>query len=606
MLAPNVIIFAIRAGMRLGQEARQAYIDQTKQRKLTLTLPKFDLTPPVSMVIHFFDTSAKEFLTDENPRLVELHSKAKRGLINDANADADVVNSEREVYLELRTYFDLILTAKKRGGPITSDSGHTFSIDEFTATMNLKQWEKDDPANPQTLHRFAGTIIEIGIDYFATSPSFLDANSSAGKVVAGFARALDDIQFSEILVKEDAFDRIVARLLVAALETASAQSELITNDDNYRDLVRIATRGVANDIQKKLHQLDDDAFASQRVGDWGELIFRSLLSNAGQHVIDHPARYLGVSGEPQGKLIAGVGSALIELAVEDEQIKLRRIFSQEGLDTVIRASLAVVAQYPELVADTANAGLKGLIKDVALTVSQLEGGLITPDIAPRLIQIILEKSAANLPMIWPDLDPDEHLLLTAGKATLQILTQAPDNQASWKLQFRTQDVLTVIDSVVDELANNPAWLVALAEDQDKYLGSVLRASLQVLRTRADERLSLDLATDVLQQVVGAIVLNAGFVEKIHNDKPFIAAALDLVFAEIFQTGLDRKAQWQLIQTEAVQAIVGSALTHLAGSTMNAQALSSVTEAIQDTITKVTQGQNIDWEVFDLEMAAALS
>jgi len=47
MISTEVILLAIQAGLRLEQEARQAYIDGTKRRELVLPLPKVDCGPNV-------------------------------------------------------------------------------------------------------------------------------------------------------------------------------------------------------------------------------------------------------------------------------------------------------------------------------------------------------------------------------------------------------------------------------------------------------------------------------------------------------------------------------------------------------------------------------
>ena len=62
MISTEVILFAIRAGVRLGQEARQTYIDSTKRRELVLPLPRFDFGPNVDSTGVFSKTKAKNSL----------------------------------------------------------------------------------------------------------------------------------------------------------------------------------------------------------------------------------------------------------------------------------------------------------------------------------------------------------------------------------------------------------------------------------------------------------------------------------------------------------------------------------------------------------------
>ena len=599
MLSAEVILYAIRAGIRLGQEARQAFIDGTKRRMLVLPLPKVDFGPNVDAAWRFFQNEGKGFVTAENPRLIYLHQRA---------TDRKLTDAEKEEYLALRSFFDAILSARRNSTLVELQDNQRIGADELTALVTLKQWEKDDPDNPKTLHRFAGTIIELGIDYFAGGPGTLRQNSREGKLVAGFVEALDGIAFADILVSPHAFEKLIGKLFIAALETLSTQPEAVSSDDNVKDLVKVATHGLAQDLQIKLKALEGDAFQSMRLEAWGEFVFRSLLSSAGRRVVEQPARFLGVKGEPEGALITGVGTAVIDLAIFNDQLELKRVFSRSGLDAVLRTALDIVADYPELVlGDDPNKGLRALVAEVAAGVSRFDARLISPDIAPELLRIVLDKSAANLPLFWPDLDPDKHLLLTAARTVLEILSAKPPDAAKWKLRFRTGDLVAVADAVVDELAANPAWLLSIAEDADKYLVTALEATLAVLRRRADEKLGLDIAVDVLNTAVKAVALDVKFLDNAPDGRPLIAAVIDVVFSAVFKPELgvaDRRPQWLLVQSSAIDLMLNSVLLRFAASSMDDAALKIVQQQIKHAVDIIMAGAPINWEDFDQALVKA--
>ena len=600
MISTEVILFAIRAGIHLGQEARQAYIDGTKRRELVLPLPKVDFGANVDSAWRFFQNQGKEFVSAENLRLLLLHKRA---------TDRTLTAAEEKEYLELRRFFDAILSARRNNHNVMLQENQRIDADELTALITIKQWEKDDPADPKTLHRFAGTIIELGIDYFAGGPGTIQLDSREGKLIAGFVEALDKIEFTEILVAEHAFEKLIGQLFVAALETLSTQPEFVSSDDNVKDLVKVTTQGLAKDLQIKLKALEGDSFQTMRLEAWGEWVFRSLLSSAGRHVVEHPSRFLGVKGEPEGALITRVGTAVIDLAITNQQIELKRVFSRRGLDEVMRASLHVVADYPELVlGDDPNKGLRGLVAGVAAAVSQFDAQLITPDIAPELLRIVLDKTAINLPLFWPNLDPDKHLLLTAGQTVLKILSAKPPGGARWKLQFRGDDLIAVTDTVVDELAENPTWLLSIAEDADKYLVTALEATLSVLRKRADERLSLNIAVDVLNTATKAVAMDAKFLDKAPDGKPLVASIVDLVFSAIFKPDLsaeNRRAQWLLVQASTIDFMLNTILLRFAESPMDEESLKAVKQQIQKAVENAADGNPINWEQFDQTLAEAL-
>jgi hypothetical protein len=600
MISTEVILFGIRAGIHLGQEARQAYIDGTKRRELVLPLPKVDFGPTVDSALRFFQNQGKEFVSAENPRLLLLHRRARDHILTEA---------EGKEYLELRHSFDAILSARRNNNKVKLQENQRVDADELTAMVTIKQWEKDDPADPKTLHRFAGTIIELGIDYFTGGPGTIQLDSREGKLIAGFVEAIDNIAFAEILVEEHAFEKLIGQFFVATLETLSTQPEFVSSDDNVKDLVKVTTHGLANDLQIKLKALEDDSFQTMRLEAWGEWVFRSLLSSAGRHVVEHPSRFLGVKGEPEGALITRVGSAVIDLAITDKQIELKRVFSRHGLEEVMRASLHVVAEYPELVlGDDPNKGLRGLVAGVAASVAQFDDKLVTPDIAPELLRIVLDKTAVNLPLFWPELDPDKHLLLTAGQTVLKILSAKPPGGAKWKLQFRADDLLTVTDTVVDELAENPTWLLSIAKDDDKYLGTALEASLTVLRKRADERLSLDIAVDVLNTSIKAVAMDVKFLDKAPDGKPLVASVIDLVFAAVFKPDLGAehlRAQWLLVQSSTIDFMLNTIFLRFAESPMDEESLQVVKQQIKKVVENAGAGNPINWEEFDQTLVEAL-
>ena len=112
-----------------------------------------------------------------------------------------------------------------------------------------------------------------------------------------------------------------------------------------------------------------------------------------------------------------------------------------------RATLAAIAEHPELVTGTNRAAIKVLLSEIAGTLSRYKA-LLTPHIVPEVTRVILENTGQNLELIWPGLrdDPENHLLLTAAKTTLPILSQVPEDGAGWTLTFGRGDILTVLDT----------------------------------------------------------------------------------------------------------------------------------------------------------------
>lgn len=596
MPSAETVIFAIRAGLRLGHEARRAYIDKTKQHELVLSLPSVNLMPDVVSAMQFFVGDGAVYV-EEGSRLKEVHDSALAG---------GLTQDDERQYLDLYEQMFAFDQAKRGGQSVRLSDGTAIDPGAFNALVTYRQWTQQDGGRPQPLRRAIGTVIELGIEYFATVPGALNTDSPHGKALAGFVSALDQIDFSQLLLDEDAFGQLAGQLFLAAMETLSAQPEVISSDQNVQELVTIATKGLSFDVANRLNELQDDQAKQDRLKDWANLVLRSLLSAAGRQVVAEPARFLGVDDEPQGVLITNVGQAFIDLAIEHEDLNLKRMFGREGLDTLMQATLEAIGEHPDLIADTDNAGVKVLISQIASTLGGFDT-LLTADIVPQAARMILEKTGQNLELIWPALKPDTHLLLTAAKTTLDILSKQPPAAAKWRLTFGRSDVLSILDTVLDEMANNPAWLVAATEDMDENLGAALAATLQVLRKRADNRLSPVVASEILSEAIRAVALRQEFLDDtIAGGRPLVASVVDVVISSIFDSDLEAKVQWELLGSQTIITVVELALQKYAGSRMDKASLTALKNLISATVQDITDGKPFDGVGFETALSNVLT
>ncbi len=594
MASPELIFFAIKAGIRIGKEARNAYIKNTKQREILLPLPNIDLSPHRNMVERFFNNDGAEFLKSES-EITALHNRIEE-------LQHDSVDEKR--YFELYKKYKAIRNARELGQEsITLVGSEQMALDAYLSLSALEQWSPGDPNKPRPIRRMAGTIIELGIDYFATVPGAINDKSKHAKTLFSLVKGLDKIQFSDVLDQENPYPDLAANMFVAAMETLAEQPEFITSDPNFQELVTVASAGLATDITTRLEQLGDDA-QKDRLRDWGDLVFRSLLTNAGRRVISDPQKFLGVGDEAESTLVTKVGTAILDLAVTDDDLNLHRIFGREGLDVVVKASLRAVAEHPELVADTDNSALTALIKDVAASVSHMPT-VLSSDAVPEIFRITLEKTGDNLELFWPELRPEKHLLLTAAKTVLSRVSESPPEGVKWKLEFRSDDVLAVVNSAVEELVNNPEWLLKSAADHDANLTVVLDATLAVLRKHADNRLSLPVARAIVVESIKAVSLRQEFLNKVVEAQPVVATVIEIVVSAAFDEQSD-PIKWQLLRSQALTAAVTIALNRFAESTMNETNLASLKTVVAKTVTDANAGDPIVWKDFELKLKEALA
>ncbi|MCA9297747.1 MAG: hypothetical protein KDA28_01695, partial [Phycisphaerales bacterium] len=434
----------------------------------------------------FFDEEGTSFVA-EDADLAALHASAKAGTIGspgDAGHDA---------YMDRYLYLRSVYIARRTQSSVETVDGVSMDPDALLSLFRIEQWDRSDPNRPKPMRRVLGAIVDVGVEYFATVPGALGAETSHRKVLESFVRSVDALDFEAIAIDEEPLARLMSGLLVSALETIGTQPELLSGDVNVQDLVRVTSTALAQDIATALE--GKDGFTSDSIRAWGDLVFRSVLRSGGMHVLERPGVFLGVEGEPRQALVSRVGGAALRLVLEHDHP--RALFSSEGLDALISAALLVVADHPELVVDTNNKGIEGLVSSLARDLGSMDR-VVDLGLVPDIAQRVLIRTGEHLDLIWPDLDPRRHLLLTAAKVVLHEVSQDPPDGSSWTPRFGRDEILAVVDAVMDELVSNPAWLLALADDADAMLGDVLRAILGVLREGGDERLSPSTAAAIVR------------------------------------------------------------------------------------------------------------
>ena len=597
-----LVLFAIRSALKLGQQLRLAYVENTKRHELVLPLPNFFSSPDVVSATNYFAGPGARHVA-ASARLAAMLNKQKQPgqvLIEAEQAELCAFHAE---------FFNVDLALSGRLGQ--ASDGSSLSADELNALITIRQWRRGTDPNPPVVQRLAGTFVEIGIDYFLNVPGALNKNSSHGKVVAGFLEALSGINLTEEQLRD-----LPVRLFAASVETISAHPEWMTGDTQVQELVKVATQAVCTNTARRLQQLqaggNSDLVKEQRVLDWAELVFRSVLSSAGQLVLAEPKRFLGVPGDAEGALVTQVGHAVLGLVLDQDKLDSQRLFSTKGLGKIIQAALSVAGEHPEILIGSKDSALQTLLGEIAQQLSQYDTPL-TPDLLPELVRIILSKTGEHLALLWPDFsnEPENHLLLSAVGATLQILTRPPDAKAKWRSQFSRDNLLAVIPAVVNEVTANPNWVLSKAGKEPDNLRAALSAAMTVLRNRADQRLSPSTAVEILTETIRAVGLRQEFLAQLPQSippagQPIIAAALDAVLAAAFNHPPETAAAWQLLRPGALTAMVRCGLQQLAKSRLRPELIPAFATALQNQIDTIAEGKPWDPAAYETALLAALA
>jgi hypothetical protein len=595
----ELILFAIRSAIKLGQQSREAYVDATRRRELVLPLPNF----PTAITVD----SAGGYFIGEGLRHVRA-SPRLAGLVDKWKARTPLAADEEQELRVLRCEC-FVQDLSEAGLPVTAADVSIFDPEDLRTLLAVRQWGRGTDPTPSALRRVGGTLIEIGVDYFATMPGALNTHSTTGKIAQAVLAGLEPLQFSEIGLAE-----LPGRLFVATLETVSTHPDLLSGDPKVQELVQVTSRGLAHDVGARIALMrergDSDSSREARIAEWAELVFRSILGTGGRMVLEDPRTFLGVEPAGEAALVSEVGKSVLGLVLDEPDGALTRVFSREGVDVVLRAALTTVARHPEIVVDRSDVGLRALLASVAGELAQFET-LLTPAMLPEVTRLILEKTGEHLELLWPEMAtrPENHLLLTAARTSLAILTQKPPASARWKPTFGRDELLAVTGTVFHELVQNPAWLLAAAGDTHPSLRAALEAALGVLRARGTRQLSVATATGILQASIRAVALRSEFLESMPAGgrlagQPVLTAALDVILTAIYDPP-GARAAWRLARADTVVAIVQLGLGELARQGASPARVAALDAFVREQAAGIEAGRAWDPDTFATGLRTAL-
>jgi hypothetical protein len=595
----ELIMFAIRSAVKLGRQSRAAYVDAVRRRELVLPLPGF----PAAITVD----SAGGYFVGEGRR--HLQASARLTALVDRWKARTALTSEEEAELRAARCESFVRDLAGAGLPVTATDASLFDPEDLETLLRVRQWGRGTDPTPSALQRVGGALIEIGADYLGSVPGALDRDSTTGKLAEALLAGLEPLELSEVPVHE-----LPARLFVATLETVATRPELLTGDPKVQELVRVTSRGLAQDVGARVALMrqrgDTDSSREERVAAWGELVFRSLLATGARTVLEDPATFLGVGRPGEAAIVSEVGKGMLGLVLDGPEAGLDRVFSREGIDGVLKAALGAVGRHPEILARTGNRGLQALLVSVATELGRIESPL-TPAVLPEVTRLILDKTGEHLDLVWPELAtrPERHLLLTAAATALAILAAPPPSGARWPAALGRDELLAVTRTVLDELVQNPAWLLAAAGEGDARLRATLEPAVGVLRARGTAHLGAGTAGQVLQAAIRAVGLRVELLDRMPAGEamagqPVVAAALDAMLAAIFEPP-GARAAWRVARAETVVAMVQLGLGELARHGAGPAQVATLDALVREQVAGIEAGRAWDLEAFAVGLHAAL-
>ncbi len=587
-LSIDIVLFAIRSAVKLGHQVRSAYVDSLRNKALVMPFINFPSEPDFIGALSFFEDKGSSFIENDQ-KLKKLYDKAAGDQITEDSVEGQAfMLSYQELWAQGSAERSEFLESGLDGQNILD-------------LMQFRQWIRGNEKNPTALQRIAGTLVEIGVDYFTNVPGALRENSAHSMAVKGFLTAIDDVNFAE-----SRMDLIAQDLFVAAIESISDNPDLLSGDKTTQELITAVSKGLITDVENKIKALEKNGPGNlakqEKIQAWAKLVFRSVLSNSGRTVLSNPGKFLNVREGGKSKMITAVGDAVLNGLIDDDGVDVENLFNKESIDSIVKAALATLAEHPELI-EIDNEGLKNIIKDAAKDLSDTSQA-IDPDLLPEVIRLILEKSSKSLDLIWPEIDRGEkkYLLITAAKETLSIISRKPDGTDKyWRPHLTKDDARDVLETVFDEVLQNPDWIMIETNDVSPVLKDALEGAFQSLnKIPSKYRFTQDALKNILRSSIKAVALRRQFIEIVPieetGDKKYlITFVLDTIFDLIFKKPEIAKARWVAGRSNVISILVDTVLNKLAIEGVSEELTYQIKQVLEDAMVRYKNGKRFSLE-----------
>lgn len=595
MVSADLILFTINSALRLNAAARAQYVASTQTRELTFPIPSVNFEPDILSAVNWFRQTGQTYITESNT-LMALQEE----LLGDRAAIEIVRELDDPIKQALLANYEVYFNIEQAKLGVAMGSQADIDNAAVISLLHIRQWQRGESPHPSLLKRVAGNLIDAAVDYFIQVPGALNANSKHAKSIRALVEGLDKIEFSQVL-SPDNIGNLPEKLLVATLETVSEKATEVVSDPRYQKLIMIASQSLSEDISAyftRIQNAQGDVPIDQRkrASHWAELVFRSILGSAGKAVFDNPEFFLKQTDEPQKALTSQVGSAVLSAILSSPQGQLDEVFNNDTLASVIKSSLSVVSKHPTLLVSEDQRALSTIIQQVSEELADFTKPLGT-DFIPRALDLILEKTAANVELFWLDElgQPKSNSLIKVVKTVVTVLQSMPED-ANWRITITRPSIDKLLDWTLQQVVENPAWLLDKVGEVNPNLELALTAMMSSIRKLDDVRLNSDNAVEMLQSGLKAVMLNQDFVKaRPDNQQLAISAVFDVILDAFFGQQVDEQ-QRQFVQFHLVSSFMNKFLQELARHDATLVNLLVLTEQLKAML---TQFRNLDEQTMDL-------
>lgn len=413
-ISPEVVIFAIRAAVRLGRAAQlelEAYI---RNRDMTMpTLLRIEIDP-----------------------IDRLRAEIQRQGLADDKFQAIYARYLDSAFDERhQAEIDIYEFALSQGLVAQTEQAQ-----EERGLVTIKQWSEDaDKGLP--LARIGLAVVEVALDYVSTNPGIFGVGSNGERFVRATAQAIDEILPDSgtpgrvIITPEQLFgERALAIFMHTGLSTLQAHIAETVEEEHLRD-ISISV------LQPLVDNFRDQTIKRKTLNDMRDLLLGPMAQEAINAVVRHQRQFLGTRFA-KDKGLGAVTEALLKTFAEEGDV--RNAFEREVWIKVYGSILDVAIGRPELFAgkgpDGTSAFGREIIKTAATRLKEL-----TPPFNESVAAAVTADAIGVLSRHTVILfDQDEPWEKVAGKALANVLKSISEGMKDG-LQEETRSDGTIIE-----------------------------------------------------------------------------------------------------------------------------------------------------------------
>jgi hypothetical protein len=457
-ISPEAVVFAVRALIRIGTAARDAYEQSVRDADIVLANLPMPAISDDAALFNFFNVPGRRDRIKSGGDLAGFWD-AVGTAPKDAPARQILIG---EVYKELQSKPQTV------DGAVAVNKWLVLRSGEEQGVALLSQWSKAaQPPNPAT--RIALAFADVALEYVAANPAVLGIGSNGDKLLGALAGnirlLLPDIDkeadWKANPGKYYFAERALAIVLHAGLDTVSQHTGLIVSEERYRLLL-------GNVLQPLVQKFDDPNFRPTLPA-LRDLLLGPMASAALATLQADPRAFFGREFSTD-KAVGAITAAVLDAAASGG---LASVPTKEGLLSLYRAALGVAASRPELFikggkpdAEAARnmlVAVTGALKQAPLPFNEQN--------AVDLAVAALDAASTNLPRLI-GLNPGKPWDALAGNLLTEVLTGFKTGLAAGGAERALADLFTpdeafrLITIFMQQAAQTPGMITGKGSESE--------------------------------------------------------------------------------------------------------------------------------------------